>query len=196
MTLESWLLYCSIALAATLSPGPAVLLVTTHSLRYGPVRSIYTILGNISGLFIMSFCSVIGLSALLLYSSLAFGIIKTVGAAYLIWLGIKLWRNGLGTEDHAMGKKMNGKPATLYRQGLFIALTNPKAIAFTTALFPQFIITTDPLTRQFLPLICILMTFSFICLSGYALASYKVNKHTGPLLEGKCQVKFSAVYLF
>ena len=195
MTIETWLLFASISLAATLSPGPAVLLVTTHSLQYGPRRSIRTILGNITGLFLMSLFAVIGLSTLLLYSALAFSVFKTIGAAYLIWLGIRLWRRGMAAANpHDAGRVQSD--AGLYRQGLLIALTNPKAIAFTTALFPQFITTGKPLSAQFLILAGTLMFLSFTCLLGYALASHRLNRHTGPMLSGKLTGKiFGGVFI-
>lgn len=170
MEIQNWLLFSSIALVATITPGPAVLLVATHSIGYSPTRAIYTILGNISGLFIMSLLSVLGLGALVLCSTLAFTVIKSLGACYLIYLGIKLWRGGfvpISATCHArtLNKDTNLR---LYTQGLMVALSNPKAIAFTTALFPQFINNSSPLTPQFALLVTTFMSYSFICLSVYA----------------------------
>lgn len=185
MTFESWLLFSSIALAATLSPGPAVLLVTSHSLRYGKHRAVFTILGNITGLFVMSLLSVLGVGTLLLYSTAAFNLIKWIGALYLVWLGIGLWRKGLFAGGEGGKPIADCRNISLYRQGLMIALTNPKAIAFTTALFPQFIYTDEPLTSQFLILVITFMLFSFCCLAGYAFLTDSVKTRTSPLLSGK-----------
>jgi homoserine/homoserine lactone efflux protein len=170
MEIENWLLFSSIALAATVTPGPAVLLVATHSISYSPIRAIFTILGNISGLFIMSLLSVLGLGALVLCSTTTFTLIKGIGACYLIYLGVKLWRGGFG-QVSVSGNTDTLKKDTnlrLYIQGLMVALTNPKAIAFTTALFPQFINHSAPLIPQFVILVTTFMSYSFICLFFYA----------------------------
>ncbi|WP_211209415.1 LysE family translocator [Thiofilum flexile] len=154
---------------ATITPGPAVLLATTHSLSYGWRSAVFTILGNISGLFIMSALSVLGLSVIILGSEWVFSIIKYIGAAYLIYLGIKFWRNGLKpvtTDTQSTQRRI--KPLKLYLNGLAVALSNPKAIAFTTALFPQFIKQNEPLLVQFSILVLTFMALSFFSLLFYA----------------------------
>ncbi|MCW8885913.1 MAG: LysE family translocator, partial [Motiliproteus sp.] len=145
MSFENWLLFCSIAFVATITPGPAILLVTSHSLSQGPLRAVATIMGNISGLFCMSLGSVLGLSTLILYSTTAFTVVKIVGALYLIYLGVRLWRQGFRFDGKARAEGRKTPLLGLYAQGLMVSLTNPKAIAFTTALFPQFIDTGAPL---------------------------------------------------
>ncbi len=178
MSIESWLMFSSIALIATISPGPAVLLVSSHSIYYGSCRSVYTILGNISGLFIMSLCSVLGLSALVLYSSTAFIVLKTIGALYLILLGLRLWRDGFQVRNSSSLKPPltpHSNNLKLFSQGLLVALSNPKAIAFTTALFPQFIDRMSPLPAQFTLLVVTFMTYSFICLFIYARLAEKTR---------------------
>ncbi|RDE24052.1 LysE family translocator [Motiliproteus coralliicola] len=182
MSFESWLAFSSIALIATLTPGPAILLVMTHSLRSGIGRACYAMAGNVSGLFLMSSCSVLGLSALVLHSSLAFTLIKTLGAAYLIYMGVKLWRHGIKLQPPA---KITDSPSNqsgrqtaagfnTYTQGLLVSLTNPKAIVFTTALFPQFIDIHSALLPQFSLLVGTFMLFSLLCLLGYALLAKRL----------------------
>lgn len=174
MEIENWLLFSAIALVATITPGPAVLLVATHSLTHGVRQSVWTILGNISGLFVLSLLSVLGLGAMVLYSATAYNIIKIAGAAYLIYLGIRLWITGfspLATPQEPQLKVVSGKPLRMYGQGLMVALSNPKAIAFTTALFPQFINRELPLPPQFSVLVATFMCYSFICLLLYSYCS-------------------------
>lgn len=187
MTMESWLLFLPIALAATLSPGPAVLVVTTNALQYGPSLSVLTILGNISGLFFMSLCSVIGLSTIILYSSLGFAVVKTAGALYLIYLGVKYWQTGITIplDSQEVKKQRDISGVQLYTQGFLVALTNPKAIAFTSALFPQFINPAEPLASQFLILVCSLMVCSFGCLFCYAHLSVSTGRRALLLVNGK-----------
>lgn len=185
MAIESWIVFCSIALLATITPGPAVLIVTTHSLQYGPIKSIATILGNITGLFLMSLASVLGISTIILYSSAFFSAVKFAGAVYLIYLGIKVWRGGIvSREVSTVGHRQVGG-LNRFGQGLAVALTNPKAIAFTTALFPQFIVQSAPLAGQFTILVLTFMSLSFICLLIYAVASHKAKEQSVSMISGK-----------
>ena len=178
MQFENWFMFCSIALLATATPGPAALLVSINSLSFGFKKSLVTVLGNVTGLFIMSTFSVLGLSAVVLHSTVAFTVIKIVGAAYLAYLGFKLWVNGVGNIEVVPTKKAKGSSLSLYTQGVLVALTNPKAVIFTTALFPQFIVAADPLVFQFSILVLSFMLLSFICLSSYALVAQRAKART------------------
>lgn len=182
MNYDSWLLFASIAFMATITPGPAILLVSTHSVTFGTKYSIATMLGNVSGLFVMSLLSVMGLSAIILHSAPIFITVKLIGAGYLVYLGVKLWCRGFGLEE-VRGAEKGSEPlrpsiAKLYGNGLLVALTNPKAIAFTTALFPQFIQPEKPMTQQFSILIVTFMALSFACLLGYAMMAEGTRKRS------------------
>lgn len=175
MPLETWLAFCTIAFFAAAVPGPAILLVCTHSIQFGLLRSLLTALGNISGLLVMSACSILGLTTLVNFSASAFTVIKIAGAIYLFYLGIKLWRSGIEFNAVETQQSNSFKPWKLYSQGLLIALTNPKAIIFTSALFPQFISMSQPLLGQFAILVSTLMSCSLLCLFCYALMSHKLR---------------------
>ncbi len=189
MYYENYVLFSLIALIATITPGPAIMLVSANSAGYGVRKTIFTILGNITGLFCMSLLSVLGLSTLILCSAPIFFALKSIGALYLIFLGVKLWRHGF------TGKKVFDSPGTkqlvappsfkLYLQGVFISLSNPKAIAFTTALFPQFIQPEFTLVPQFICLVTIFMFLSFSCLMGYALLAARAKRHMGETFGSK-----------
>jgi len=184
MSYDRWLLFTSIAFAATITPGPAILLVSSHSVAFGARPSMATMAGNVTGLFIMSLLSVLGLSAVILHSAPVFLAVKLLGAGYLVFLGVKLWRKGFGPS--AAGILGAGRKATrpsllrLYGNGLLVALGNPKAIAFTTALFPQFIQPDRPITGQFGILILTFMVLSFTCLLAYALAAERTRRRPAP----------------
>lgn len=180
MQLENWIAFTSIAFMAAAIPGPAILLVSTHSLQFGFLRSLFTVAGNITGLFIMSASSVLGLSALVKYSSTAFTVIKIIGAIYLVYMGIKIWRSGvqLSAVKGESDSDTSFKAGSLYTQGVLISLTNPKAIIFTSALFPQFIVVNQPLLPQFLILVVTLMLCSITCLSSYSLLSQTLKSGT------------------
>ena len=176
MQFENWLAYCSIAFLATVIPGPAILLVSSHSLQFGSLRSLMTIFGNVTGLFILSSCSVLGLSTLVAISAVAFTAIKIVGAFYLLYLGIKIWCSGVKINYIEQNSQLRFNPWSLYSQGLFVSITNPKAIIFTSALFPQFINISEPLLPQFFILVLTLMVSSLLCLFLYSLLSQKLKK--------------------
>lgn len=185
MQLENWIAFCSIALLATASPGPAALLVSANSLSSGFKRSLATVFGNISGLFIMSGFSVLGLSAIVLNSAIAFTVIKALGAAYLVYMGVKLWKTGISKIELNESQGKERATLNLYVQGVFIALSNPKSIIFTTALFPQFIAVEEPLLPQFLVLVLSFMALSFLCLSGYAFVVHRTRSSTEKIVSGK-----------
>jgi len=181
MDYESWFLFSAIALVATITPGPAIMLVSANSCSYGVRKSIYTILGNISGLFCMSLLAVLGLSTVILCSAPIFFTLKIIGALYLIYLGTKLWRSGFTADKEIASNEMKESVPPnnfkLYMQGLFLSLSNPKAIAFTTALFPQFIMPELALAPQFIVLVSTFMSLSFCCLFGYAILARKAKNN-------------------
>lgn len=200
MSYDSWVLFASIAFIATITPGPAILLVTTHSVTFGTRCSIATMLGNVSGLFIMSLLSVMGLSAVILHSALIFFLVKMAGAFYLIYLGLKLWRHGFGLEElrSIQNEAVQPRPriTKLYANGLFVALSNPKAIAFTTALFPQFILPEQPVALQFTILIITFMSLSFACLFIYAvMAAETKNRSAHIKLPGVMSKVFGGAFV-
>lgn len=178
MQFENWLVFCTIALMGTAAPGPAALLVSLNSLSFGLKKSLITVLGNITGLLIMSTLSILGLSAVVLHSSVGFYVIKLLGAGYLAYIGLNFWINGVGIIELDSAEKLKGGSMSLYSQGILVALTNPKAVIFTTALFPQFIVTTASLFYQFSILVLSFMSLSFICLSVYALVAQRAWANT------------------
>jgi len=200
MNYDSWLLFTSIALIATITPGPAILLVSTHSVSFGTKYSIATMIGNVTGLFIMSLLSVMGLSAIILHSASIFFLVKVVGAGYLIFLGVKLWRQGFGLNAIQSGGEGGEQPrpkiTKLYVNGLFVALSNPKAIAFTTALFPQFIHPEHSMAQQFFILITTFMFLSFVCLLAYAVMAVETkNRSTRIKLPGVMSKVFGGAFI-
>ncbi|MGK5026103.1 LysE family translocator [Janthinobacterium sp. RB2R34] len=154
MHFSNWLLFCGVALLVTFSPGPAVLLAISNSIAVGPRRAMVSSLGNGVGLFIISGVAMAGMGVVLATSATAFMLLKLAGALYLVYLGIKQWRSKtsivaaaeVSQQPHAANPNSNGR---LFRQGLTVALTNPKAILFFSALFPQFITQGDPVALQF-----------------------------------------------
>ncbi len=176
MELSTWLLFLSIALIAIISPGPAVLLSVTNSLTHGFIKSIFSSLGNISGIFIVSSAAALGLGVVLQSSILLFSTLKIAGAIYLISLGIHQWRSkhNIFKKSIEASKSKQGVRKS-FVQGLLVAISNPKAILFFTALFPQFIDLSKPIFVQFIILTITFMFFSFIILVIYAMCAHSAK---------------------
>jgi threonine/homoserine/homoserine lactone efflux protein len=170
-------MYLSLVLVATATPGPAVLFIVTNSTLYGWRKATFAALGNICGLLFLGIVAVAGLGTILKTSQMVYTIIKTIGAAYLIYLGLRLFfqkNSGFNTSQ----KMLNMTAASavkIFVQAFGVAVSNPKAIVFLTALFPQFIIVDHTLTPQFTMLITTLMTFSFAFLMLYNLLAHKAR---------------------
>jgi homoserine/homoserine lactone efflux protein len=171
MTIESWAMYLALVIAATATPGPAVLFIVSSSTQYGWKKATYAALGNIIGLLCMGIIAVAGLGAILNTSVTCFNILKYAGAAYLIYLGVKLLFQNNSNFSSFKDQNNNTDIAThkLFFRALLVAISNPKAIVFLTALLPQFINIEGALLPQFAILIATLMFFSFFFLMLYSL---------------------------
>lgn len=145
MSLNSYLLYLAAVALLVLSPGPTMLMCMTHSLQQGPRRAMASAAGSVTAVLGTMLLSALGLGALLAASEAAFLVLKAAGAAYLIWLGIKTFRSQTTVFDQipaaAGPQEKAGAVAArrLYAQGLVVGGSNPKALLFFTAFFPQFI---------------------------------------------------------
>jgi len=148
MELHAWLIYLVAAIGLSLSPGPNGLLALTHGALHGRRKTLYTIAGGALGFTTVIALSMFGIGALLKTSLVWLAVMKWLGGAYLVWLGIQVWRSppvGLEVMDTAAAP-----PGwSLFRQGLLSSLTNPKGILFFAAFLPQFIDPARSLVVQF-----------------------------------------------
>lgn len=156
MELDTWLLYTLAALGLSLTPGPNGLLALTHGALYGVRKTLFTIAGGALGFTIIIALSLFGIGALLAASAELLIVLKWIGGAYLVWLGIQVWRSPpLGMDNSHTGTTITG--SAVFRQGLLAAVTNPKGILFFVAFLPQFLTTDLPLFGQF-----VVMTITFV----------------------------------
>lgn len=141
MSFSTWLLFLSVSLAAAFSPGPGVLMAISTASSRGARRAFYSSAGNALGVFIVATTAVTGLGLVLKASELAFGLLKLAGAAYLVYLGIKAWRSAgrqTAEQEQQQPPPVAESRWSTFRAGLLVAISNPKAILFFTAVFPQF----------------------------------------------------------
>lgn len=168
MEISNWLIYFLAVLGLTFTPGPNGLLALTHGAIYGSRKTIATILGGSLGFATVIGLSMFGIGALLAASAQLLIVMKFVGGAYLIWLGIQVWRSPSLGESKAT-VSTNVSSFSLFRQGALAALTNPKGILFFVAFLPQFIDPTISLLTQFVVMALTFVIIEFIY--EYAVAS-------------------------
>ena len=158
MDLHTWLIYLLAATGLSLSPGPNGLLALTHGALHGRRKALYTIFGGALGFIAVIGLSLFGIGALLQASVVWLNIMKWVGGAYLVWLGIQVWRSPpIGIEVRGSAESRPGW--SLFRQGALSALTNPKGLLFFVAFLPQFI---DPDRSLFVQFVVMAGTFAAI----------------------------------
>ncbi|MBM3523269.1 MAG: LysE family translocator [Alphaproteobacteria bacterium] len=151
MQLETWLVYLATAIGLSLSPGPNGLLALTHGALHGARKTLFTIFGGAIGFVIVIALSMFGIGALISSSMAWLTVLKWLGGAYLVWLGIQVWRAPPITVD--VGRfPAQASGWSLFAQGMMSATTNPKGLLFFTAFLPHFI---DP-GRDLLPQFAVL----------------------------------------
>ncbi|WP_280221619.1 LysE family translocator [Nocardia neocaledoniensis] len=120
-------------------PGPSVLFVISRALSQGRRAALTTVVGNTVGAYVLVVAVAFGVGAVVERSVLAFTILKLVGAAYLVYLGVKAWRErgSLGTAVAGAGGEQGG--LRTFWEGVAVGVTNPKTIVFFAAVLPQFV---------------------------------------------------------
>lgn len=199
MTLSTWWLFLAMTFVVSATPGPNMLLVMSTSARHGVRAAVLAMAGCMTALLIMMSLSAAGLGALLQSFPAVFDALRLTGAAYLAWLGIQCWRSPVqdATDAPPTAAVRSGPapananaqpqppmlaPGGVYRQGFLVAASNPKAILFAAAFFPQFIAPELPKLPQFAIL---LTTFTVVevawyfvyAISGQRLSVYLQRAH-------------------
>ncbi|ROZ77125.1 LysE family translocator [Ramlibacter sp. WS9] len=182
MTLSTYLLYVAAVALLIVTPGPTMLMCMTNSINHGPRRAMTSVGGAVTAVLCVMALSAMGLGALLATSEAAFTTAKVVGAAYLIWLGIKTFRS---TTVLTPGRDTAGSSGrSFYLQGFLVGASNPKAVLFFAAFFPQFLNPAAPIVPQFALLALTFMAFEFTVLTMCALGVARLMpllKSSGPV---------------
>lgn len=174
MPLDLWLAFVAASAVLLAIPGPTIILVLSYALSRGRRVAVATAAGVALGDFIAMTASLLGLGALVLASAALFTALKWLGAAYLVWLGVKLLR---ARPDVALGLDV---AADLPARGVFghaaaVTALNPKSIAFFIAFVPQFLRPEAPLAPQFAILIATFVTLGALNALAYALLAAKMR---------------------
>ncbi len=194
MNIEFWLLYCSVVLAASIIPGPSMMLALTHGIKYGYRRSLATALGNTFASLLQAIIAISGLSIIFTTSEILFSIISYLGAGYLVYIGISLFKTPMENTLKIDNKDCEQESLQkMFNQAFLIAIGNPKAILFFTALFPQFLTQNNAPFMQYFFMTLTLGIIAFICMMLYSIAGHhassffktsKVGKYLNKIIGG------------
>lgn len=198
MAWSTWFVYLLASVGLSLTPGPNSLLVLAHGALHGRRRTLWTIAGGALGFALLIGLSMLGIGALLHASADALALLKWGGGAYLVWLGIQLWRAPPLQLDmpEIDGQKGPVRRSVMFRQGLLAAISNPKALLFYGAFLPQFI---EPGRSLWLQYVVMAGTFGVIeCVVEFGLASlaHRVRpwlKRVGRRFNQGCGLLFAAM---
>lgn len=177
MSFATWITFVVAASLIAVSPGSGAVLAMSHGLSYGLKKASATVFGLQAGLLLVLAIAGAGVGSLLLASELAFSIVKTVGALYLIYLGIAQWRSRFEiTPAAAVPRQAAPALGTRVLTGFLTNATNPKGIIFMVAVLPQFISKDAPLLPQLGILAVTMVVIDSIVMHGYALLASSMQR--------------------
>ncbi|KUJ80468.1 lysine transporter LysE [Ruegeria marisrubri] len=179
MPIELWLAFVAASTALLLIPGPTVLLVLSYALSKGRSVAVASATGVALDDLIAMTASLLGLGALVLASATLFSVLKWIGAAYLVWLGIKLLRSAPTSGLRAVETGREVTPHSVFFHAAAVTALNPKSIAFFIAFVPQFLRPSEPLAPQFAILIATFVGLAWINALAYALLADRLRRVIG-----------------
>ena len=165
MPFDHWLAFAAASVVMLAIPGPTVLLVVSYALGQGRRSALATVAGVALGDFTAMTASMAGLGVLLATSSALFTGLRWVGAAYLIYLGVKLWRAPVG--EMAAETAAETKGWRMFLHAYAVTALNPKSIVFFVAFLPQFFLATAPILPQM-----VLFEATFLVLATASATTY------------------------
>jgi threonine/homoserine/homoserine lactone efflux protein len=173
MSIETWLAFVAASTVLLVIPGPTILLVMSYALGQGWRAALPMAVGVALGDFTAMTLSMLGIGALLATSATLFTALKLVGAAYLIWLGVKLWRAG-GTLD-AQPRTDTASSIKMIGHAWLVTALNPKSITFFVAFLPQFLSPTADFWTQMLVFEATFLVLAFANAVGYGLIASRAR---------------------
>jgi homoserine/homoserine lactone efflux protein len=178
MTSQTWLWFCLTETVLCLIPGPAVLFVLATALRRGLPSATLAAAGILAGNTLYFALSATGIAAVIVASHAVFSALKWAGAAYLVWLGLRMLLSR--TAGHgAAPMRSTGTADRVFTRAFIVQAANPKALAFFIALLPQFINPAGSVPTQILLLGISSVVIEFMVLSLYAALAARARTLTG-----------------
>jgi len=168
MSIEIWITFICAATILLAIPGPTILLVLSQAIAHGRKSAVPLVAGVVLGDLTAMTLSLLGLGALLSASAALFTIMKWIGAGYLVYLGVKLWRSRSDDEEFSVTAPVRSR-GSLFKSSFIVTALNPKSIAFFVAFLPQFINPQEQPQPQFL-----ILGVTFLLLAGINASLYAV----------------------
>jgi threonine/homoserine/homoserine lactone efflux protein len=161
-----------ISIAVLVFPGPSILLIIANSLQRGVVVGLFTVTGGVMAMLVQLLVALAGLTSVVTVFESGFDLVRWVGAAYLMYLGVQRWRG----QPHS---ELRGRAARNYRsavlEGFIVALTNPGTMLFFVAFFPQFLNAAAPVEPQLLLMAATFMLLTLVVDCSYASLSARIG---------------------
>jgi len=178
MTFETWLLFCITETVLCFIPGPAVLFVLATALRRGFASASIAAAGILAGNTFYFALSATGIAAVIVASHAVFGALKWAGAAYLVWLGLRMLL-ARAPGPAAAPQRADARADRVFSRAFIVQAANPKALVFFVALLPQFINPAGSVPWQILLLGISSVVIEFTVLSLYAALAARARTMTG-----------------
>ena len=178
MTLSAYLLFLPACFAINMAFGPNNLLSVTNGAKHGVSPAVIAASGRLVAFAIMIAIAGLGMGAVLVASELAFDVIKYIGAAYLVWIGVRLLRAPAPTAEVQQARDTASAPPSmraLVRQEFTVAAGNPKAILVFTAFFPQFVV-PGAYASSYVLLGLTFLVFELVAIALYALLGARMRR--------------------
>jgi len=191
--LSLWLVFLLTNIVTTLSPGPNTLLVMDHAVRYGLRASLVTIFANLTSQFLFMILVIYGFGAYLSQTPILYLIIKSAGALYLIYLGIRLFLNaGKHRAIIVVSKSSNRRSSTMVRfiEAFLVSCSNPKTVIFLSALLPQFL---DPDGNLLLQCTTMYLTNAFVIFTIHNLYAYAAVTMKGKIVSSAIRKRIAQI---
>ncbi len=174
MEFTTWLAFFGASWAISISPGAGAVAAMSSGLNHGFRRGYYTTVGLVLGIWLQILVVGVGLGALVAASSVAFAVVKWVGVAYLIWLGIAQWRAPARPMAARIESAGQATRRSLVMRGWAINAVNPKGTIFLLAVVPQFLNLSQPLSTQYLVIAATLGFTDLVVMAGYTALAARV----------------------
>lgn len=176
MSLPQYLSFLAFTLFMFMVPGPVVIFSVHNALNYGRNKALVATLGNITALFTLLIVAAASLGVATIASPKGLVLLRSLGAGYLIYLGVQMILNGKKCNRHDGSYKFDISLATLYRRGFFMTLTNPKALAYLMAVIPQFLMGGHDLIPQLLIMAPTIAIAQLLCFGSYVIFAHQFRE--------------------
>jgi len=174
--MEIWIPFVLATTIILVIPGPTIILVISQSVAHGRRSVVPLVAGVLLGDFTAMTLSLLGLGTILSASATLFSIFKWIGALYLIYLGVKLWRSHPAETSSTESPRI-ASSRSLFGSSFIVTALNPKSIAFFVAFLPQFIRPTEPLPQQLLLLGGTFLILATVNAALYAIFAGQLSEH-------------------